>query len=89
MHNKGNITIMWDMRFNTNLTNRTKTANRQDIIVKDSVNSTCKLIDMTIPWDGNIAVKENEKKSNYKDLELETENMADENRSDPCSCWCA
>ena len=76
MHNKGNITIMWDMRFNTN-------------IVKDSVNSTCKLIDMTIPSDGNIAMKENEKKSNYKDLELETENMADENRSDPSGCWCA
>ena len=86
MHNKGNITIMWDMRFNTN---RTKTANRPDIIVKDSVNSTCKLIDMTIPSDGNIAMKENEKKSNYKDLELETENTADENRSDPCGCWCA
>ena len=86
MHNKGNITIMWDMRFNTN---RTKTANRPDIIVKDSVNSTCKLIDMTVPSDGNIAMKENEKKSNYKDLELETENMADENRSDPCGCWCA
>ena len=34
-------------------------------------------------------MKENEKKSNYKDLELETENMADENRSDPCGCWCA
>ena len=87
MHNKDNITIIGDMRFNTN---RTKTANRPDIIVKDSVNSTCKLIiDMTIPSDGNIAMKENEKKSNYKDLELETENMADENRSDPCGCWCA
>ena len=34
-------------------------------------------------------MKENEKKSNYKDLELETENMADENPSDPCGCWCA
>ena len=83
MHNKDNITIMWDMPFNTN---SSKTANRPDIIVKDSVNSTCKLIDMTIPSDGNIAMKENEKKSKYKDLELETENMADENRSDPCGC---
>ena len=72
MHNKGNITIMWDMRFNTN---RTKTANRPDIIVKDSVNSTCKLIDMTVPSDRNIALKETEKKSKYKDLELEIQRM--------------
>lgn len=43
MHNKdNNLTIMWDMPVNTD---RTITANRPDIIVKDSVNSTCKLID--------------------------------------------
>ena len=39
-----NITIMWDMPVNTD---RTITANKPDIIVKDSVNSTCKMIDMT------------------------------------------
>ena len=59
MHNKdNNITIMWDMPVNTD---RTITANRPDIIVKDSVNSTCKLIDMTVPSDRNIALKETEK----------------------------
>ena len=58
-----NITIMWDMSVNTN---RTITANRSDIIVKDSVNSTCKLIDMTVPSERNIALKETEKKSKYK-----------------------
>ena len=69
IHNKdNNITIMWDMPVNTD---RTITANRPDIIVKDSVNSTCKLIDMTVPSDRNIAVKETEKKCKYKDLELE------------------
>ncbi|CAH3030598.1 unnamed protein product, partial [Porites evermanni] len=48
IHNKdNNITIMWDMPVNTD---RTITANRPDIIVKDSVNSTCKLIDMTRMW---------------------------------------
>ena len=41
-------------------TDRTITANRPDIIVKDSVNSTCKLIDMTVPSDRNIALKETE-----------------------------
>ena len=73
MHNKdNNITIMWDMPVNTD---RTITANTPDIIVKDSVNSTCKLIDMTVPSDRNIALKEIEKKSKYKDLELEIQRM--------------
>lgn len=73
MHNKdNNLTIMWDMPVNTD---RTITANRSDIIVKDSVNSTCKLIDMTVPSDRNITLKEIEKKSKYKDLELEIQRM--------------
>ena len=73
MHNKdNNITIMWDMPVNTD---RTITANRPDIIVKDSVNSTCKLIDMTVPSYRNIALKEIEKKSKYKDLVLEIQRM--------------
>ena len=62
IHNKdNNITIMWDMPVNTD---RTITANRPDIIVKDLVNSTCKLIDMTVLSDRNIALKETEKKKN-------------------------
>ena len=73
MHNNdNNITIMWDMPVNTD---RTITANRPDIIVKNSVNSTCKLIDMTVPSDRNIALKEIEKKSKYKDLGLEIQRM--------------
>ena len=67
-----NITIMWDMPVNTD---RAITANRSDIIVKDSVNSTCKLIDITVSSDRNIALKETEKKSKYKDLELEIQRM--------------
>ena len=73
IHNKdNNLTIMWDMPVNTD---RAITANRPDIIVKDSVNSTCKLIDMTVPSVRNIALKESEKKSKYKDLELEIQRM--------------
>ena len=63
---------MWDIPVNTD---RTITANRPDIIVKDSVNSTCKLIDMTVPSYRNIALKEIEKESKYKDLELEIQRM--------------
>ena len=73
MHNEdNNITIMWDMPVNTD---RTITANRPDIFVKDSVNSTCKLIDMNVPSDRNIALKEIKKKSKYKDLELAIQRM--------------
>ena len=73
MHNKdNNMTIMWDMPVNTD---RTITVNGPDIIVKDSVNSTCKLIDMTVPTDRNIALKDLEKKSKYKDLGLEIQRM--------------
>ena len=64
MHNKdNNITIIWDI-------DRTMTANRPDIVVKDLANSTGKLIVMTIPSDRNIALKEMKKKSKYKDLEV-------------------
>ena len=57
MHNKdNNFTIIWDI-------DRTMTANRPDIVVKDLANSTCKLIVMTIPSDRNIALKEIKKKS--------------------------
>ena len=74
IHNKdNNLTKMWDMPVNTDGT--AITANRPDITVKDSVNSTCKLIDITVPSDRNIALKEIEKKSKYKDLELEIQRM--------------
>ena len=46
MHNKdNNITIIWNILVNTD---RTITAKRPDIIVKDSVNFTSKLLDMTV-----------------------------------------
>ena len=78
---------MWDMPVNTD---RIITANRPDINVKDSMNCTRKLIDITVTSDRNIALKEIEKKSKYKDLELEIqlENVVYENRTDPCGCWC-
>ena len=55
-------------------TDRTITANRPDIFVRDSVNSTCKLID-----DYSIRQKHhtrrNRKESKYKDLELEIQRI--------------
>ena len=73
IHNKdSNILIIWDMLVNTD---RTITANRPEIVIKDSMNSTSKPIDMAVPSDRNIALREIEKKSKYKDLELEIQKM--------------
>ena len=56
-------------------TDRHVGVNRPDIIIKDKMNSSCKLIDMTIPCDKNVSCKEIEKKSKYEDLEIETQRM--------------
>ena len=72
MHNTDNNIIPWDMAVNTD---RTITANRPDIVVKDLTNGNCKLIDLTVLSDKNIALKETKKKNKYKDLELEIERM--------------
>ena len=73
IHDKdSNILIIWDMLVNTD---RTITANRPEIVIKDSMNSTSKPIDMAVPSDRNIALREIEKKSKYKDLELEIQKM--------------
>ena len=69
---KDHITIMWDCSI---ITDRAIHANRPDIVVKDSINNTCQLIDMSTPSDRNICLKHHEKKSKYKDLEIEIRRM--------------
>ena len=65
-HRDNNITIIWDMPVNTDWT---ITENIPDIVFRDLVNSMRKLIDMTVPSERNIALKEVEKKSKFKYLE--------------------
>ena len=67
-----NVTILWDFPVHTD---RTIQANRPDIIVKDGQSKTCLLIDMSVPTDQNIAVKEFDKLSKYKDLEIEVQKL--------------
>ena len=70
---EGNDTnILWDFRIHTN---RLVKANRPDIIVKDHKKKTCLLIDMTVPSDRNTSLKEYEKISKCKDLEIEIQKM--------------
>ena len=54
-------------------TDRTISANRPDIVVRDHINKTCILIDVSIPSDQNTSLKAFEKISKYKDLEIEIE----------------
>ena len=69
---QGNVNVLWDFPINTD---RTIKANRPDIIVKDRLEKTCLLIDMRVPSDRIIAVKEFDKLSKYKDLEIEIQKM--------------
>ena len=63
---------MWDCPI---ITDRKINANRPDIVVKNTKTNTCQLIDMSVPSDRNICLKHNEKKSKYKDLEIEISRM--------------
>ena len=67
-----NITILYDMLIPTD---RSISANRLDIIVKDKRDKICTLIDVAIPTDRNTSIKAVEKLSKCKDLEIEIERM--------------
>jgi len=70
--NTEGVTILWDMPIQTD---REIMANRPDIIIKDQKENKCWLIDISIPSERNVAVKEVEKLSKYKDLEIEIQRM--------------
>ena len=66
------ITTMWDT---TILTARKIKANRPDICLKNRKTSTCLLIDISCPADGNIGKKDAEKLAKYRDLRVEISRM--------------
>ena len=56
-------------------TDREIKANRPDIVIKNKIENSCLLIDMSIPSDLNTSIKVSEKLSKYKDLEIEINRM--------------
>ena len=70
--NGKDVTILWDFTVHTD---RTTTANKPDIVIKDFKARTCQIIDMAVPCDSNISTKEYDKLQKYKDLVIEITRM--------------
>ena len=68
VYEKGDVTVLWNQAVHTD---REVTANRPDIIIKNTKEKTCTLIEMAVPADRNILQKEAEKKFKYKSLCIE------------------
>ena len=51
--NNHQVTVIWDMQLHTD---KEIKASKPDIIIKDNINNTCQLIDMTIPSDRNVSI---------------------------------
>lgn len=70
--NTNDVTLMWDVPI---ITDREIHANRPDIVVHNKKEKSCMLIDVSIPNDANVMLKETEKLSKYKDLQIEVSRM--------------
>ena len=68
VYEEGDVTVLWNQAVHTD---REVTTNRPDIIIKNKTKKkerekTCILIDVAIPADRNVMLKEAEKKQKYK-----------------------
>ena len=55
VYEKGDVTVLWNQAVHTD---REVTVNRPDIIIKNTKEKTCTLIDVAIPADRNVVQKE-------------------------------
>jgi hypothetical protein len=62
--------VLWNQAVHTEVA-----ANRPDIIIKSKKEKTCTLLDVAIPADRNVVLKEVEKKLKYKSLCIEIQRM--------------
>lgn len=70
--NGPSVTILYDQQVHTD---RSITANRPDIILRNELGKTCLIIDVSVPQDSNVDKKEAEKCLKYRDLAIEIERM--------------
>ncbi|XP_077975551.1 uncharacterized protein LOC144431372 [Styela clava] len=66
--NNDNVTILWDFNIQTD---HVITHRRPDIVVINSSENTCLIIDIAVPADHRILLKEKEKIEKYQDLRRE------------------
>ena len=66
------VKILWDFEIRTD---RIITARRPDIVVIDKTDKTATIIDVAVPNDHNIRVKEQDKVEKYQDLRLEIQRL--------------
>ena len=66
--------ILWDFAIQTD---KEIEHRRPDIVVIDKEKRECKIIDIAVPGDQNIKVKELEKISKYQDLRLQVQKLRD------------
>ena len=64
--------ILWDFLFQTD---RRIEHRKPDIVILDKTKNTCLIVDVAIPGDHRIALKEVEKIMNYAELKVELERM--------------
>jgi hypothetical protein len=74
VYEEGDVTVLWNQAVHTDR-DREVTANRPDIIIKNKTGKTCTPIDVAIPADRNVVLKEAEKKLKYKSLCTEIQRM--------------
>ena len=67
-----NVTILWDITVHKD---RKIDGSRPDIIIKNHEEPTCVIMGVAVPSDQNISLKEFQKLSKYKDLEIEVTKM--------------
>ena len=71
VYEKGDVTVLWNQAVHTDIE---VTANRPDIIIKNTKEKSCTLIDVAKPAERNVQ-KEAEKKLKYKRLYIEIQRM--------------
>ena len=72
VYEKGDVTVLWNQAVHTD---REVTPNRPDIIIKNTKEKTCTLINVVIPSDRNVVQKEAEKMLKYKSLCIDIQRM--------------
>ena len=72
VYEKGDVTVLWNQAVHTY---RGVTANRPDIITKNTKGKTCTLIDVAMPAGRNVVQKEAENKLRYKSSYIEIQRI--------------